>query len=63
MDVFHDNYTDVYEVDIVDAYSHYLEGYILVPVGVLGMIGKLVRVKENYHEIIRFCYIFLSLVL
>jgi hypothetical protein len=51
MDVLPDNQTDVYEFDIVDTYSNYLEGYILVPVGVLGIIGKLVCVHNDSDKI------------
>ena len=59
MNVLTDNYTDVYVFDIVDAYSDYLEGYILVPVGVLGIIGKIVCVHKDNDKIIRLnAYIF-----
>ena len=61
MNALADNYTNVYQFDIVDTYSHYLEGYILVPVGVLGIIGKIVcahkdndKIKYFYNKFISF---------
>ena len=51
MNALADNYTNVYQFDIVDTYSHYLEGYILVPVGVLGIIGKIVCAHKDNDKI------------
>ena len=48
----HDNYTDGYDFEMAEVYSHYLEGYILVPMGILGIIGEVFLISNNTLRII-----------
>ena len=43
---------NVSEFDTVELFSVYLEGYILTPIGILGIIGKLIR-----YAAIHYCFL------
>ena len=56
MDIARNNETQYWNFDRVDIYSSYLEGFILTPVGIMGIIGKFIFSLNSYLRVNTWTY-------